>query len=475
MAFFVRPAPSNLDANDSRGGKSTASIRAIAENQGGMLKNLIMKGVLGCSHFSDSKGNPEPQYPMQSVQPNNPPEAQAAQKLGVVDFEANFKTFFEALTTRRTSEMMLDENLRQLEVTIMKEYSGPVTRVPDYIETRSTASWAATPANNDWTTSAAAMEKKTRFEIDDESAEPVELRLLRRFKRKLQERRQRHPPMEYFADGCSVPKDHPDVDEIIVYLQPDTECQLALELPHTTATNSSASASSESLALSGSDGKGLGLPGYGSMPALHFDYNNPPPAEICFLDLPIDHAALGYASTTSNPVCGYNPQAVAFPPQTTNVAIAEHYGHPLHVFHDAAPSVRFNPFADDGPIVDQSQTEGHSNANTGRPVFTNPFDCSSNILSNAIFRTVPDEHIHSSPQQQYTAIPTEHAYNQADAVAHRYYASNQTMYSQYDTVSRTNTDDSSSRSSSRTFVDDSEPVAPRIFYWVDRFNKLRKI
>ncbi|PBK62376.1 hypothetical protein ARMSODRAFT_980659 [Armillaria solidipes] len=370
---------------------------------------------------------------------------------------ANFKTFFEALTTRRTSEMMLDENLRQLEVTIMKEYSGPVTRVPDHIETRSTASWAATPANNDWTTSAATMEKQTRFEIDDESAEPVELRLLRRFKRKLRERRQRHPPMEYFADGCSVPKDHPDVDEIIVYLQPDTECQLALELPHTTATNSSASASSESLALSGSDGKDLGLPGYGSMPALHFDDNNPPAAEISFLDLPIDHAALGYAPTTSNPVCGYNPQAIAFPPQTTNVAIAEHYGHPLHAFHDASRPVKFNPFADDGPIVGQAQSEGHSypeNANTGRPVFTNPFDSSSNILSNAIFRMVPDEHIHSSPQQQYTAIPTEHAYAQADAVAHQYYASNQTMYSQYNTVSRTNTDDSSSRSSSRTFVDD---------------------
>ncbi|SJL14048.1 uncharacterized protein ARMOST_17500 [Armillaria ostoyae] len=401
---------------------------------------------------------------------------------------ANFKTFFEALTTRRTSEMMLDENLRQLEVTIMKEYSGPVTRVPDHIETRSTASWAATPANNDWITSAAAMEEQTRFEIDEESAEPVELispveierlfqRLLRRFKRKLRERRQRHPPMEYFADGCSVPKDHPDVDEIIVYLQPDTECQLALELPHTTATNSSASASSESLALSGSDGKDLGLSGYGSMPALHFDDNNPPAAEISFLDLPIDHAALGYAPTTSNPVCGYNPQAIAFP-QTTNVAIAKHYGHPLHVFHNASRPLRFNPFADDGPIVDQSQTEGHSypeNANTGRPVFTNPFDSSSNILSNAIFRMVPDEHIPSSPQQQYTATPTEHVYAQADAVAHQYYASNQTMYSQYDTVSRTNIDDSSSRSSSRTFVDDSEPVAPRIFYWVDRFNKLRKI
>ncbi len=294
----------------------------------------------------------------------------------------------------------------------------------------------------------------------------------------MQERRHRHPPMEYFADGCSVPKDHPDVDEIIVYPQPDTDCQSALELPHITDTNSRPSASSESLTTSGSDDKDQALPGYGSLPAFHFEGNNPPATKISWHDLPVDHAGLDYAPTTSNPVSGYNPQAIVFPPRTTNVALAEHYGHPLHVFHDALPSTWFNPFADDGPIVDQSPSEGYSypeNANTGRPVFTNPFDNSSNILSDAIFRMAPNEHIHSSPKQLYTAIPTEHAYTQVDAVAHQSYTNNQSMYTQYDTVSRTNTDDSSSRSSSRTFVDDSEPVAPRIFYWVDRFNKLRKI
>ncbi len=226
--------------------------------------------------------------------------------------------------------------------------------------------------------------------------------------------------MEYFADGCSVPKDHPDVDEIIVYPQPDTDCQSALELPHITDTNSRPSASSESLTTSGSDDKDQALPGYGSLPAFHFEGNNPPATKISWHDLPVDHAGLDYAPTTSNPVSGYNPQAIVFPPRTTNVALAEHYGHPLHVFHDALPSTWFNPFADDGPIVDQSPSEGYSypeNANTGRPVFTNPFDNSSNILSDAIFRMAPNEHIHSSPKQLYTAIPTEHAYTQVDAVA----------------------------------------------------------
>ncbi len=349
------------------------------------------------------------------------------------------------------------------------------------------------------------MEEQMRFEIDQESAEPVELvswlvhhpqsvtrseqispveierlfqRLLRRFKRKLQECWQHHPPIEYFADGCSVPKDHPDVDEIIIYPQLDTNCQSTLELPHITDTNTRPSASSESLTMSRSDDKDQALPEYGSLPAFHFEDNNPPTTRISWHNLTIDHAELDYTSTTSNPVSGYNPQAIVFPPQTMNVAIAEHYGHLLHVFHDALPSVWFNPFADDGPIVDQSPLEGYSypeNANTGQPIFMNLFDNSSNILSDVIFRMAPNEHIHSSPKQLYMAIPTEHAYTQIDAVAHQSYTNNQSMYSQYDTVSCTNTDDSSSRSSSRTFVNDSEPVALRIFYWVDWFNKLRKI
>ncbi|KAK0209571.1 hypothetical protein IW262DRAFT_1468835 [Armillaria fumosa] len=406
---------------------------------------------------------------------------------------ANFKDFFEALTTRRTSEMMLDENLRRLEVRLRKDYSGPLTRVQNHIETRSAASWAVAQGNNDCTTSAAAIEEQTRIEIDDESAESVELispveierlfqRFHRRFKRKLQERRQRHPPMEYFADGFSVPKDHPDVDEIIVYLQQDVDCQSALEPPNITDTNVRLSASSANLTTSCNGDKDQAEgPGYGSLPAFHFADINPPATKISWHDLPIDHAGLGYAPTNSNPVRAYNPQSIAFPPQTANVAIAEHYGHPLHVFHDAPPSVRFNPFADDEPVVHQSLSEGHSypeSVNTGRPVFTNQFDNDRVILSNmtdTIFRTVPNGRMHSSPKQLYTVIPTGHAYTQADAVVHQSYANNQPMYNQYDTVSRTNTDDSSSRSSSGTFVDDSEPVAPRIFYWVDRFNKLRKI
>ncbi|KAK0439159.1 hypothetical protein EV421DRAFT_872240 [Armillaria borealis] len=281
--------------------------------------------------------------------------------------------------------------------------------------------------------------------------------------------------MEYFAEGCSVPKDHRDVDEIIVYLQPDADCQLALERPHITNTNSSASAS---LALSGSDRKDLAIPGYGSMPAFHFADGNPPASEISFDELSIDHAVLGYATTTSNPVGGYNPQVIAFPSHTTNVAIAEHYRHPFHVFHDTSPSVRFNPFADDGLVVEQSPSKGQSypeNANAGRLVFTNPFDNGSNNLSDAILGLAPNERIHSSCQQQYTAIPTEPAYTPADRDRVQSYASNQSIYSQYGAIPRTNTDDSSSRSSSRTFVEGSEPVAPRIFYWVDRFNKLRKI
>ncbi|SJL08845.1 uncharacterized protein ARMOST_12216 [Armillaria ostoyae] len=385
---------------------------------------------------------------------------------------ATLKAFVEDLTTRRTSKMMLDENLRQLEVMIMKEYSGSMARVPEHIETRSTASWAVAPA----------MEEQTRFEINEDSAEPSEpisaieierlfQRILRRFKRKLRERRHRHPLIEYFADGCPIPKDHPDVDEIIVYLQTDTDCQLALELPHFTDANSS-------LALSGCDCKDLAIPGYGSMPAFHFDDNNPPASEISFDELSIDHAVLGYATTTSNPVGGYNPQAIAFPPHATNVALAEHYGHPFHVFHGASPSVRFNPFADDGLIVEQSPSKGQSyaeNTNTGRPVFTNPFDNGSNILSDTILGLAPHERILSSFQQQYTVIPTEHAYTPADRDQVQSYASNQSIYNQYGAIPRTNTDDSSSRSSSRTFVEGSEPVAPRIFYWVDRFNKLRKI
>ncbi|PBK70560.1 hypothetical protein ARMSODRAFT_116765 [Armillaria solidipes] len=78
---------------------------------------------------------------------------------------ATLKAFVEGLTTRRMSEMMLDENLRQLEVTIMKEYSDSMGRVPEYIETRSSASWAVAPA----------MEEQTRLEINEDSAEPSEL------------------------------------------------------------------------------------------------------------------------------------------------------------------------------------------------------------------------------------------------------------------------------------------------------------
>ncbi len=296
----------------------------------------------------------------------------------------------------------------------------------------------------------------------------------RRLERKL---RERHPPKEYFAEGCSVPRDHPDVDEIIVYLQTDTDRQLALELPHTSDTSSSASAS---LALSRSDRKDLAIPGYGSMPAFHFADGNPPVSEISFDELPIDHAVLGYATTTSNPVGGYNPQAIAFPPHGTSVGIAEHYGHPFHVFHDTSPSIRFNLFADDGLVVEQSPSKGQSypeNANTGRLVFTNPCNNGSNNLSGAILGLAPNERICSSCQRQYTAIPTEPAYTPADRdqIQVQSYASNQSIYSQYGRIPRTNTDDSSSRSSSRTFVDGSEPVAPRIFYWVDRFNKLRRI
>ncbi len=148
------------------------------------------------------------------------------------------------------------------------------------------------------------------------------------------------------------------------------------------------------------------------------------------------------------------------------------------VFHNASPSVRFNPFAYDEPIVEQSPSKGQSypeDANAGRLVFTNPFDNSSNILSDAILGLAPNERIYSSPQQQYTAIPTEHTYTPADHDQVQSYASSQSIYSQYGGVSRTNTDNSRSRSFSRTFVDDCEPVAPRIFYWVDQSNKLRRI
>ncbi|KAK0471609.1 hypothetical protein IW261DRAFT_1511498 [Armillaria novae-zelandiae] len=265
--------------------------------------------------------------------------------------------------------------------------------------------------------------------------------------------------MEYFADGCSVPKDHPDVDEIIVYLQLDIDYRSAL--PNITDTNGRSPTSSENLPASGSGDKDEAIPGYGSLPGFHFADNNPPATKVSWHNLAIDYA--GYAPTNSHPVSGYNPQSIAFPPQATNVPIAEHYGHPLHVFHGGLPSARFNPFADDEPVVHQSTSEGHSYAesvNTGRPVFTNPFDNDRVILSemtDGMFRTIPNEYVHSSPKQLYTAIPIEHAYTQAGAVVHQ-----------------SNTDDSSSRSSSRTFVDDSQSVAP-ILYWVDRFNKLRKI
>ncbi|KAK0481099.1 hypothetical protein EDD18DRAFT_1203749 [Armillaria luteobubalina] len=271
--------------------------------------------------------------------------------------------------------------------------------------------------------------------------------------------------MEYFASGCSVPRDHPDVDEIIVYLQHDVDCQSALELSNITDTNVRPSASSRNLtACVGGDKDQAQVPGYGPLPAFHFADINSPATKTSWHNLPVDHTGFGYVPTDSNPVSGYNPESIAFPPQTTNVAIVEHYGHPLHVFHDAPPSFRFNPFADDEPVVHQPPSEGHSypeNVNTGRPVFTNPFDDARVIpsdMTDTILRTVQNGRMHSSPNQLYTVIPTEYAYTQVDTVVHQ-----------------SNTDDSSSRSSSRTFVHDSEPVAPRIFYWVDRFNKLRKI
>ncbi|KAK0212125.1 hypothetical protein DFS33DRAFT_1268969 [Desarmillaria ectypa] len=400
---------------------------------------------------------------------------------------ASFNTSFGGLTTRRTSEMMLDNNLRQLAIRILKDFGGPVTRVPEHIETQSTDSWAVVPANNSGTTSASAMENRTRFDRDEESPVPLEListieierlfqRMLRRFKRKLRERRQRHPPIEYFADGCPVPKDHPDVDEIIMYPQPDSECQSSLELPHTNDT-----ASRESLVLSGGDRKDLAIPGYGPMPAFHFVDDNPPASEISFRDLPIDHATFGY-TTSSNPFSEEHPRAFAFPPQTTNVVIPKPYGHNfIDVSHDVSPSVRFNPFADDGPIVDQTSLEGQScpaNVNRGRPVFTDPFNNNHIILDNTTFGTAPNKHTQSSPKHQYAGISTEYAYTQTKAAERdqvKSYPSSQFIYSQYDRVSRTNTGNSSSSSSSRTFVNDSEPAAPRIFYWVDRFNKLRKI
>ncbi|KAK0471663.1 hypothetical protein IW261DRAFT_1511090 [Armillaria novae-zelandiae] len=180
--------------------------------------------------------------------------------------------------------------------------------------------------------------------------------------------------------------------------------------------------------------------------------------------LPINHALLGYVTTASNPVGTYNPQAIAFPP---HAAIAEHYRHPFHIFHDASSSVRFNSFADEGPDVEQSPSKVQpysENMNTGRPVFTNPFSNSNNILSDAILGLAPYERIRFSPQRQYTANTTEHAYT----IAHFNQVQN------YTDISHTNAGDSRSRSSSRTFVDDRAP-APRTFYWVDRFNKLRKI
>ncbi|KAK0471435.1 hypothetical protein IW261DRAFT_1512231, partial [Armillaria novae-zelandiae] len=154
------------------------------------------------------------------------------------------------------------------------------------------------------------------------------------------------------------------------------------------------------------------------------------------------------AVNPSNPVGTYNPQAITFPP---HAAIAEHYRHPFHIFHDASSSVRFNPFADEGPDVEQSPSKVQlysGNTNTGRPVFTNPFGNSNNILSNAILGLAPYERIRFSPQWQHTANTTEHAYTIANF--------NQVQ---------NNTGDSRSCSSSRTFVDDRAP-APRIFYWV---------
>lgn len=77
-------------------------------------------------------------------------------------------------------------------------------------------------------------------------------------------------------------------------------------------------------ALYGADRKDLAIPAYGSMSAFNFDDDNPPASEISFHDLLSDHAASqqGYTETTSN---------LAFPPHTTNAAIAEHYGHSFRI------------------------------------------------------------------------------------------------------------------------------------------------
>ncbi|KAG7450062.1 uncharacterized protein BT62DRAFT_621805 [Guyanagaster necrorhizus] len=303
--------------------------------------------------------------------------------------------------------------------------------------------------------------------------------MLRRLKRKLRERQQRHPPIEYFADGCPIPKDHPDVDEIILYPQLDSGCQPPLKLPHAIDTNSGAFASSDRPVLSGGDRKDLAIPSYGPMRAFHFVDNKPPASETSFHDLPIDHAALGYTTTTFNPFSGHNPQGTAFPPQTKDVAIPNHYGHHLvGGSHKVPPSVRFNPFADDGPIVDQRPSDRGSyseNANGGRPVLTDPFN-NSIILDHTTFGMAQWEHIQPALQHQYAAIPTERANIQAaEHDQGRSYPNNQYVYSQCDTIRRTNTGDSSASSSSRTLVNNSDPVIPKIFYWVDRFNKAHMI